>query len=311
MFPAIRDDHSSSGSDGFEDLHGSRPEIRRGLPKLLWYCCREPWLEMKRRILLILVTETVEQPQWILVAKETGLQKLIGMVLKPNVRGEQDARWNPADFQLFDWNSRLLPADIRVGEIPLPGIVIAVVPFATAGRILARSEGVDHWLFRQTLMRDQTSMDRLSRFLSSPDAAAVPRPLKEIDVFISYSFQDGALAAEVVRGLESRGLQVFLAESSLSSTRQWREQIRDAVRSSRTAILLITPCSARSAWVMAEAGALAVQEVPTVVLLDGMEPEHMPEPLRTVATIEPANRPDLWLETVGELLARGRKAAED
>jgi hypothetical protein len=266
---------------------------------------------MKRRILIVLVTETVEQPQWILVPRTTALTELIGVLLRPGVRGDPvGAHWQPADFQLYDWSGRALPSDVQAGEVPVPGIVIAVVPEAKAGRTLARSKGVDHWLFRQTLMRDETSLDRLARFLASPDAAVVPSPLKEIDVFVSYSFQDGALAASVVGNLESRGLQVFLAESSLSSTRQWREQIRDAVRSSRTAVLLITASSARSAWVMAEAGALGAQGVPTVVLLDGIEPGEMPGPLRMAAATEPVSRPDRWVDTVAGLLVRRQKAAQ-
>jgi hypothetical protein len=154
-------------------------------------------------------------------------------------------------------------------------------------------------MFRQTLMLHENSRDILCRFLSSPDAAVVPSNLKTIDVFVSYSFEDGPLAGAIVHDLKARGLDVFIAESSLSSGRQWREQIRDAVRSSRSAVLLITRASLRSTWVLAEAGALASQGIPTVILYDGVATSEIPAPLRHSAVIEPALQPDRWLDIVG------------
>jgi hypothetical protein len=91
---------------------------------------------------------------------------------------------------------------------------------------------------------------------------------------------------------------VFIAESSLSTGRQWRDQIREAVRSSHVAILLITRASLHSTWVLAEAGACAMQGVPTIVLHDGVTPREIPAPLRGAVAIEPARQPARWLGVV-------------
>ena len=150
----------------------------------------------------------------------------------------------------------------------------------------------------QTLRGDEKSADILTRFLSSPDATLAPDPMKEIDVFVSYSSEDGPLVATIARHLQSRALQPFIAESSLSSASQWRDQLRTAVRSSRRAILVLTPSSLHSTWVLAEAGALASQRTPTVVLFDGVHPDSIPGPLRNVAATEPAQQPERWLDLV-------------
>ena len=222
--------------------------------------------------------------------------------MSPQLGGGAGPAGTPAEaFRLFDWSGRPLPADIRVGEVPLPGIVIAVDPTGEAGQSLTASADTHVWLFRQSLMLDEKSGDRLTRFLSSPDAERVPDPVKTIDVFVSYSFEDSALAATVVKALKSRGLDVFIAESSLSTGRQWREQIREAVRSSRAAVLLLTRASCNSTWVLAEAGALASQRVPTIVLFDGLKAGEIPGPLRNVEATEPAAQPDRWLETAQRL----------
>ena len=262
---------------------------------------------MNRRVLTIIVSDAVESPQWVLVPKSMDFSELLGRLLTLEARGKSAAEQeSPEQFLLFDWFGHRLPADIKIGQVPLPGIVVAVLPGGKASRRFNQSGEVDLWLFRQTTMLDETGMDRLSRFLASPDATVPPSPLKHIDAFISYSFQDGMLAATIVRHLESRGLDVFLAESSLSSGQQWRDQIRDAVRSSRRAILLLTRSSLHSSWVLAEAGALASQHTPTIVLFDGVPRDEIPVPLRTAAATEPANQPERWLDVVDHRVqARG------
>jgi hypothetical protein len=251
---------------------------------------------MKRRVLTILVGDTVEQPQWALMPKSMALLELLGHLMTAAARGEAGpSRWQPRDFLLFDWSGRRLPADVRVGEVPLPGIVIAAIP-GSRTQSLADSTGV--WMFRQALLREDRSRDILWRFLSSPDAAVVSANVREIDVFVSYSFEDGPLASTVVQALESRNFQVFLAESSLSTGRQWRAQVREAVRSSRSGVLLLTPASIKSTWVLAEAGALANQGTPMIVLHDGVKASEIPKPLQDAVAIEPADQSDKWLDIV-------------
>jgi hypothetical protein len=250
---------------------------------------------MNRRVLVVLVGDTVEQPQWLLVPKSTDVVELVQVLMKPEVRGEAGpAVGEASEYSLFDWSGHPLPPDVRVGQVPQPGIVVAM----HRDRPKLGSDGTAVWLFRQMLMRSEGSRDILFRFLASPDAAVAPDSIKTIDVFVSYSFEDGALAARVVRELRSRGMETFLAESSLGTSRPWRDQLRDAVRSSRAAVLLITPSSIASSWVFAEAGAFASQATPTYVLFEGLEAAAIPRPLLHVEAIEPASEPLRWLHLV-------------
>lgn len=249
-----------------------------------------------RRILVVLVAEDVEQPQWLLQPSTTPLAASLGRLLDPRVRGREPGDGEgPEGFAFFDWTGEALPDDARVAEVPAPGIVVAVR--RKLPRWLAtRSEGIAIWMVRMALMRDERAMDRLQRFLASPDAAVEGAALRTIDVFVSYAFADGPRAAEVVRRLDALGLEVFLAESSLTAGRQWREQLRDAVQAARRALLLVTPSSIGSSWVLAEAGAFAWARKPTLLLLAGVERAALPAPLQG-ASFETADDGTAWWET--------------
>ena len=246
----------------------------------------------KRRILTIIVANAIEQPQWMLIPGASSVVELMEALMLPPMRGEAGPLpWSPRDFLLLDWSGHRMPPDVRVAEVPMPGIVMAIAP--GQWKSMADDSGV--WMFRQRLMHGEKHRDILFRFLSSPDAARVPANMRSIDAFVSYAFEDGVLASTIVRELKSRGLEVFLAPSSLSTGRQWRDQLREAVRSTRSAALLVTPASMRSPWVMAEAGAFAAQGTPMFVLYDGVSTADIPSPLRRATAIEPARMPERWL----------------
>ena len=258
-----------------------------------------------------MVADTVEQPQWILIPRSMLVLEVFELLLRPQVRGEaQPATWKPADLRYFDWSGRPLPGDTDVASVPLPGVVIGALPAGKASQLIKGSAENNIWLFRQTLLRDKTSADRLRRYLSSPDATVDGTPVKQIDVFVSYSFTDGALAERIVRELQGRGLDVFLAESSLNTGRQWRDQVRDAVLSSRTGILLVTRNSLHSTWVLAEAGAFASQRTPTLVLLEGVAESEVPTPVRHAAATIPAENTDSWLAQIQSMLASRTRVAK-
>jgi hypothetical protein len=250
---------------------------------------------MKRRVLVVLAADAVEQPNWLLVPKSTDVVELVAVLMKPELRGEAGPAVGEArEYALFDWSGRPLPPDVHVGEVPRPGIVVAM----HRDRPTLGSDHTAVWLVRHLLMRSEHSRDILFRFLASPDAAVEPDNIKNIDVFVSYSFEDGTLASGVVGELKSRRMETFLAESSLSTSRPWRDQLRDAVRSARAAVLLITPNSIDSSWVLAEAGAFASLATPTYVLYDGVAGAAIPKPLLHAEAIEPTIEPERWLDLV-------------
>jgi hypothetical protein len=264
---------------------------------------------MDRNILTIIVQDSVERPQFACVPKTMTLIELVNLLMDPRVSGsDEPAHFKTEEVMFFDWSNHQLPIDAHVGEIPLPGILIAVIP---TDKSIHRSPEINLWLAHQALIRDEVSYDRLSRYLSSPDAVAVPLPIKEIDVFISYSFEDGFLAAEILHSLEARGLRVFIAESSLIAGQQWRDQLRKAIRSSRSALFLLTRSSAHSAWVLAEAGALASQGTPGIGLFEGIEMQEIPLPLRDAFPMEPATQPERWLRVLADYINAEGLAADE
>src|SRR5262249_43175584 len=137
---------------------------------------------MIRRILTVIVADGIEDPQWTLVAKSTEISDLLERLKAPETRygNEVPEGWRAQDFQLYDWSGRALPPDIRVAEVPTPGILIAVLPSGKVGRLFSDR------MLRQWLTRDKRSTDRLGRFLSSPDAIVPGAPVKQTDVFVSY-----------------------------------------------------------------------------------------------------------------------------
>ncbi|HWM26119.1 MAG TPA: toll/interleukin-1 receptor domain-containing protein [Chthoniobacterales bacterium] len=82
-------------------------------------------------------------------------------------------------------------------------------------------------------------------FLSSP----------QHEVFVSYSATDRRTARELTELLEQKGLTCFLAEKSIATGARWKEEIRKALIDSRIAVIILTPNSVTSTWVLYEASA--------------------------------------------------------
>ena len=78
---------------------------------------------------------------------------------------------------------------------------------------------------------------------------------QQYDVFISYSHLDSQLANSIYSKLNNAGLRCFLAEKDIAASELWEDKIRESLRSSHRILLLITPNSKNSPWVVAEAGA--------------------------------------------------------
>ncbi|OEU63955.1 MAG: hypothetical protein BBJ57_13940 [Desulfobacterales bacterium PC51MH44] len=76
----------------------------------------------------------------------------------------------------------------------------------------------------------------------------------QYDIFISYSHHDSQLAESIYSKLNDAGMRCFLAEKDIAAER-WEDRIRDALRASQRILLLITPNSKDSPWVVAEHGA--------------------------------------------------------
>lgn len=123
---------------------------------------------------------------------------------------------------------------------------------------------------------EQDRAKRRAASATSPVAQEAPA----YDIFISYSHKDERLAGELRDLLEEKGLRCFMSSRDISSGDLWTETIRNALVGAQELLLLITPDSVHSQWVLCEAGAgwaLGKRIVPALLKV---KPESLPEPIK-------------------------------
>ncbi|MFZ4704127.1 MAG: toll/interleukin-1 receptor domain-containing protein, partial [Candidatus Methylumidiphilus sp.] len=99
------------------------------------------------------------------------------------------------------------------------------------------------------------------------------------DIFISYSQQDSLLAQSIYSKLNSAGLHCFMAEKDIAPAERWEDRIREALQSAQRILLLITPNSKDSNWVVAEAGAAWGLGKPLIPALAYVNPRELIAPI--------------------------------
>jgi hypothetical protein len=65
---------------------------------------------------------------------------------------------------------------------------------------------------------------------------------REYDVFLSYSMKDKAWVSEFAEALSQAGLRAWF-DNALSPGDRWQEKIQEALRTSRTLVLILSPQS--------------------------------------------------------------------
>lgn len=99
------------------------------------------------------------------------------------------------------------------------------------------------------------------------------------DIFLSYSNKDKTIADDLYSRLKKAGLKCFMAEKDISVTNQWEPEIRNALRSSQNVLILITPRSNDSKWIMIEVGAAWALEKNLIPALMIVQPNELIEPI--------------------------------
>jgi hypothetical protein len=229
----------------------------------------------------VLYDDGVEFAIWVDMPESRDVTGLIDDVIRA-LNAQQDdpvdhIRCSATDCQFYSWEFERLPVDTTVAQVPQPGVVFAV----RSGRVDDFGGGTTAMGLglRSVLFTDETYGPRLRRFLRGPDAGRVAAPVLRYDAFVSYSALDGLFAASLVRELHSQGVDCFVAAISLSAGTLWADELRTALVSSRTGVLLLTPHSAQSAWVQAEVGAMWALRLPIVPVLVDLEPDEVPSSL--------------------------------
>jgi hypothetical protein len=202
------------------------------------------------------------------------LRKLVPlMFFQPGWSGLKDSH-----YELFDWSRRRLSHDVCVGEVPKPGVVILVLRHTTIETdALANQKYLED---AQAAWAGAKISGLVNRHLESDAAEFEPEPVFKFDVFLSYAGKDAAVAAELKSGMEAQGLRCFLAKTDLKPGQVWGEAIRESLQSSRALVLLLTPNSVRSKWVMAEAGAAWVLGRPLIPAFQFVRMNSIPEFIR-------------------------------
>lgn len=104
------------------------------------------------------------------------------------------------------------------------------------------------------------------------------------DIFISYSQEDGEIAAFLASRFDDAGLKCFLADKSILAATQWDTALREAIRNATHILVLLTPRSKNSLWVAAEIGAAWVLDKPLIPALQFVTPQDLLEPVRKYQT---------------------------
>lgn len=176
-----------------------------------------------------------------------------------------------APFRYFDWSLTELSPTSFIAEIPLPGVVVVFCDAFSLGKLAS----MQLYQIRAQLQEH----DLVKKFFASPDSRSEPVRIHEYDIFISYTKADSGLANELREQLVNAETKVFLAERSISLASRGEPAIRQALQRSRLLVVLITPHSIKSDWVIFEAGAAWALDVPIAAATQYVQPEDMPAAL--------------------------------
>jgi TIR domain len=102
----------------------------------------------------------------------------------------------------------------------------------------------------------------------------------KLNLFISYSRRDMAVADALVTALEGEGFEITIDRRDLPYGEEWQKELADFIRDSDTVIWLISPDSVASKWCnweLGEVGRLNKRLVP--VKIGDVSPEELPESL--------------------------------
>jgi len=100
------------------------------------------------------------------------------------------------------------------------------------------------------------------------------------DVFLSYASVDSGIATELKAALQRKNHSCFLAEKDIRAGREWEDEIHSAMHGAKNVILLITPNSLKSAWVLMETGAAWALRKRLYPALSFVSPEDLVDPVR-------------------------------
>lgn len=98
-------------------------------------------------------------------------------------------------------------------------------------------------------------------------------------VFLSYSRQDTWIAQVMREKIKAKGIQVWLDVIEVPAGADFRARIKDGMRASAEALILLSPASRNSDWVKHEMGIADGMDKWITLLLLHVTLEDVPEPV--------------------------------
>ena len=132
------------------------------------------------------------------------------------------------------------------------------------------------------------------------------------DIFLSHSAQDRAAVEQVRAGLQTQGVNVYLAEHDVQAGHSVAEKVKAAIRRSSAVVVLVTPNSAASAYVNQEIGFAMGEHKLVVPLVEPGRPGGAPAMLAGIEYIawDPAE-PQAAISSLESYLAGRRRQQRD
>jgi ABC-type amino acid transport substrate-binding protein len=127
------------------------------------------------------------------------------------------------------------------------------------------------------------------------------------DVFISYPKTRRALTERVARDLEAAGLSVWW-DTRIRLGEGFRNQIDDELDACKAALVIWTPESIKSDWVIAEADHAWQQKKLVNTHLPDIKPHQIPKPFNQLQSLEIASLP-IIIEAIKQRIAKSERHA--
>lgn len=96
------------------------------------------------------------------------------------------------------------------------------------------------------------------------------------DVFVSYSSADLQIAQFLQKHLQSEGLDVFLASTSLAPGQRWSQQVLSDLSNANWVLFLASRAACQSPWVQQELGAAVIKNKKLVPIVWDLSPGELP-----------------------------------
>lgn len=118
------------------------------------------------------------------------------------------------------------------------------------------------------------------------DPLGNPKMGHKWDIFLSYSRADTARASAIVHDLTEEGFTIWQDVGNVLHGDRIRESINDGIRNSSAFLILLSPRSLRSRWVLNELDAAMLREITAgekiviPILLGKIRPSQIPEDLQ-------------------------------